>query len=81
MTNREPVHASIRRDGFDALPWQFDLTSRAAERLKALLGAEDLYAAIGDHMSYDYVDGGSHSMHRDEYDAFWAILSPFIATG
>ena len=50
LTQRQRVHASIRRSGFDALPWQFDLTSLAADRLRKYLGVENLHQAIGDHI-------------------------------
>lgn len=52
LTPRERVHASIRRSGFDALPWQFDLTSLAAERLQHYYGVGDLREATGDHILF-----------------------------
>ena len=52
LTPRQRVYASIARAGFDALPWQFDLTSVAAERLAQYLGVEpaQVHEAIGDHL-------------------------------
>ena len=50
LTPRQRVHASLRRSGFDALPWQFDLTSLAAERLAKYFGVEELRQATGDHI-------------------------------
>lgn len=50
LTKRERVHASINRKGFDAIPWQFDLTSALANRVRAYYGDDDLLAATDDHI-------------------------------
>ena len=34
LTKRERVHASIARKGFDAIPWQFDLTTAVIRKLE-----------------------------------------------
>ncbi len=52
LTKRERVHASIRRKGMDAIPWQLDLTSMLRERLLAHYGTEDILEATGDHFVF-----------------------------
>jgi len=79
LTPRQRVHASIRRAGFDALPWQFDLTSVAAERLQRYYGVDDLREATGDHMllfgdqppeSYQ-PDAAPPGCRRNEFGTVW----------
>lgn len=48
LTKRECVYASIRRKGFDAIPWQFDMTSIVADKLRKYYGTDDLLVATGD---------------------------------
>src|ERR1017187_4307405 len=50
MTKRERVLAAIRRKVADAVPWQFDLTGAAADRLRAYYGTDDLQTKTGDHI-------------------------------
>lgn len=79
MTPRERVHASICRTALDALPWQFDLTAVAAERLRLYYGTEDLRSATGDHiLGYggSVPDGVEQEpsmgdRRRDEFGAIW----------
>jgi uroporphyrinogen decarboxylase len=52
LSMRERVYASIRRQGMDAIPWQFDLTSVVREKLEAYYGTDDLLSATGDHVVY-----------------------------
>jgi uroporphyrinogen decarboxylase len=81
MTCRQRVHASLRRAGFDALPWQFDLTSVAAERLARHWGVDagQAHDALGDHI---LLFGNSEPVPadqtgvpaqawRDEFGAIW----------
>ncbi len=49
MTKRERVYAAIQRRPFDAIPWQFDLTSAVVARLKAYLKVDNVSAALDDH--------------------------------
>lgn len=51
LTKRARVHASIRREGFDAIPWQFDLTSSVVNRLRERYGAGAL-AGLDDHIVF-----------------------------
>ena len=79
MTPRERVYASIRRQPLDAIPWQFDLTSAAADRLKNHYGTSDLHTALGDHVVY--TSAAPYPVHadvtldpgsvRDEFGAVW----------
>ncbi|MHB1456457.1 MAG: uroporphyrinogen decarboxylase family protein [Armatimonadota bacterium] len=50
LTKRERVHASINRGAFDAIPWQFDLTSSLAQKVRAYYHTDDLLAATDDHI-------------------------------
>jgi uroporphyrinogen decarboxylase len=50
MTNRQRLLASVRREPFDALPWQFDLTGALGDRLRTYYHTDDLLSATGDHM-------------------------------
>ena len=50
MTKRERVLASIRREALDATPWQIDVTSAVAARLKTHYGTDDLLSATGSHL-------------------------------
>lgn len=49
LTKRERVLASIRRKGIDAIPWQFDLTSKVIEKIKAYYNTNNLLEATEDH--------------------------------
>jgi len=79
MTERERVFASIRREALDALPWQFDLTSAVAEKLKAYYHTDDLASATGDHIAFvgtlppPVPDGEPPrpGLVRDEFGAVW----------
>ncbi|MEI6519334.1 MAG: uroporphyrinogen decarboxylase family protein [bacterium] len=64
MTKRERTLASIRRKPLDAIPWQFDLTSVAAEKLRVYFGNDDLLTATGDH----FVTAGFGSGHGTKQD-------------
>jgi len=52
LSRRQRVYAAIARAGFDALPWQFDLTAMAAERLAKYLhvAPAQVHQAIDDHL-------------------------------
>ncbi len=78
MTRRERVHASIARAGFDAIPWQFDLTSAVVDRLKTYYGVEDVAARLGDHVLFaplakppDVPQPAHADLVRDELGAVW----------
>jgi uroporphyrinogen decarboxylase len=49
MTKRERVLAAVRRRPLDAIPWQFDLTRAAADRVRTCLKIDDVSAALDDH--------------------------------
>jgi hypothetical protein len=49
-TKRERVLASIRRQPFDAIPWQFNLTSAVRAKLRDHYGTDDLLAATDHHV-------------------------------
>jgi hypothetical protein len=49
VTKRDRVIASIRHHPTDVIPWQFDLTSAAAQKLKAYYDTDDVLNATGDH--------------------------------
>jgi uroporphyrinogen decarboxylase len=89
MTKRERVRASIRRSGFDAIPWQFDLTGMVQDKLKAYYHTEDLLTATDDHIVYvgsrppqgsTPADAGP-GMTRDEFGAVWRRDSADRAVG
>lgn len=79
ITKRERVYAAVRRRAADAVPWQFDLTGAAADKLRAWYGTDDLTAAMDDHIIYpraapeaeakdsDLPDG----LERDEFGTVW----------
>ena len=78
MTRRERVHASIARGGFDAIPWQFDLTSAVQNKLKAFWGVDDLRARLEDHVLFahlkrpdDVPQPADPDLVRDELGAVW----------
>lgn len=78
MTMRERVYASIRRKGFDAIPWQFDLTEAVARRVERLYGAEDWREATDDHIVWvNYrtparpQEGLPADVYRSEFGAIW----------
>ena len=78
MTPRERVLASIRRQPFDALPWQFDLTSAVAAKLRQYYGTDDLQAATGDHFINTWPaipdpnpEPVAPGHARDEFGAVW----------
>jgi uroporphyrinogen decarboxylase len=52
ITKRQRVYATINRQGLDAIPWQFDLTSVVARRVAQELGVQDAGAALDDHIAY-----------------------------
>jgi len=86
MTKRERIYASIRRQPFDALPWQFDLTGRLIERLQAYYGTKDVHAAIDDHLVWGATvvprgaevpqDGVGPGQFRDEFGVVWQRDAP-----
>jgi uroporphyrinogen decarboxylase len=78
MTRRERVHASIARKGFDALPWQFDLTSAVIRKLEAHWGTGDVRARLEDHVLFadlrkpdDVPQPSDPELVRDELGAMW----------
>jgi uroporphyrinogen decarboxylase len=89
LTKRERVLASIRRGPLDAIPWQFDLTSAVADRVRAYLGAEDLITALDDHMVAAWMPDpapvNSHPVpegcYRDAFGAVWRTAAAEKAVG
>jgi uroporphyrinogen decarboxylase len=79
MTKRQRVLGSIRRTGFDALPWQFDLTSVVIDKLAGYLKTCDVPAALDDHFqpvwlpSADpvYTEPVPAGAVRDAFGAVW----------
>jgi uroporphyrinogen decarboxylase len=78
LTKRERVHASIRRSGFDAIPWQFDLTTAVIEKLKVHYGTDDIRTALDDHFVWvhlerpdDVPQPADPELVRDELGAVW----------
>ena len=77
LTNRERVLASIARNGMDAIPWQFDLTTAVIERLKTYWGTGDVRARLRDHVSWvsqrsPAVDQPADpDLIRDEFGTVW----------
>ncbi|MBI2298621.1 MAG: hypothetical protein HYU66_06660 [Armatimonadetes bacterium] len=89
MTKRELVHASIRRQPLDALPWQFDLTSAVRRKLSAYYGTDDLLTATGDHLVWagfgepeGYVaEPAGPGLYRSEFGSVWARAPRDLAVG
>jgi uroporphyrinogen decarboxylase len=91
VTKRERTLASIRRRALDAIPWQFDLTSVAAEKLRKYYGTDDLLAATGDHFvntgfgpgrsSEAKVPAPGPGLRRDEFGAVWRANAQDINVG
>lgn len=83
LTKRQRVHASIRRKGMDAVPWQFDLTSILRERLQAHYGTEDILEATGDHFIFSSLHypeellpkPASPGLRVDEFGVEWGRSS------
>jgi uroporphyrinogen decarboxylase len=78
MTKRERVHASIARSGFDAIPWQFDLTSAVIRKLEAHWGSSDVRARLEDHVLFAHLrkpdevpQPSDPELIRDELGAMW----------
>jgi uroporphyrinogen decarboxylase len=78
LTKRERVHASLRRQGFDAIPWQFDLTRAVIGRLERHYGTTDIRSALDDHVVFvhyerspDVPQPGDPALVRDELGAVW----------
>ncbi len=79
MTKRERVLASIRRKVSEAIPWQFDLTRAAADRLRAYYGTEDLLTRTGDHLVWvgpsipadPNLPPVGEGLVRDEFGVVW----------
>ena len=75
---RERVHASILRKGFDAIPWQFDLTTAVIRKLEKHYGTDDIRAALDDHVAWvhlerpaDVPQPADPALVRDELGAVW----------
>lgn len=83
LTKRERVYASIRRRGLDAIPWQFDLTSVVADKIRAYYATDDLLAATDDHIVFagadppvGFVEGVAEpGAVRDEFGTVWRRTS------
>lgn len=88
-TKRDRVFASIRREGYDAIPWQFDLTTAVADRVRAYYGMDDLLAATDDHIVFvganapaGYVAEPSEpNTVRNEFGSVWRISAFDTAVG
>jgi len=89
VTKRERVLASIRRGPLDAIPWQFDLTSAVADRVRAYLGADDLVTALDDHMVAAWMpdpaplilESVPQGCWRDAFGAVWRTAAAERAVG
>jgi uroporphyrinogen decarboxylase len=80
LTYRQRVLAAIHRRGFDALPWQFDLTRAVIERLQAHYRTSDVRAALDDHIVFAVPRSlapppsgpeAAAGLARDEFGALW----------
>jgi uroporphyrinogen decarboxylase len=78
LTKRERVHASIRRRGFDAIPWQFDLTTAVIRKMEVFYGTEDIRTVMDDHFTWvrperpsDVPQPADPALVRDELGAVW----------
>ena len=89
MTKRERVLASLRRQPLDAIPWQFDLTTVAANKVRAYFGTDDLLAATGDHFVCTGYTAGrgvtipapGSGLHRNEFGSVWRTGARDINVG
>lgn len=91
MTKRERTLAASRRQPLDLIPWQFDLTSVAAAKLRQHYGSDDLLAATGDHVvAVGFGPGQSTAaaapspgpgLRRDEFGAVWRTGARDINVG
>ncbi len=80
MNYRDRVHATIRRQALDALPWQFDLTRAVIERLKAYYRVDDIRPVLEDHIVFAVprsmapppaARAAAAGLARDEFGALW----------
>ena len=89
MTKRERVYATIRRQPFDAIPWQFDLTRAVIDRLKVHLQTDDVSAALDDHLVCASLAGAESparepvpaGCRRDAFGAVWRCDAPDRSVG
>src|SRR5512140_3532190 len=87
LTKRERVHATIRRSGLDAIPWQFNLTSAVKHKLEAHYGP-GWHEAIGEHVVYVNASpypglqaDVSPDVVRNEFGALWRRSARDYAVG
>jgi hypothetical protein len=88
MTRRERVLASILRRGFDAIPWQFDLTKSVISKLQVFYGRDDISEILEDHLMLvqmripsSIVQPADPDLVRDELGSVWRRAARDTAIG